>query len=220
MRQSKTYVLLIIMTILSLSIPVLGGTGSIRIDPPLPEMSTSPADFEIWVQSGVADDPHIFLVITEACYNGLTGDTTVSWSSGGGGSLTINTPAGWTGPELNNSVKLPPGLTPGAGIPVASLKDHLDTDGPIYWANGSILGGAQLTSENKTITVTLSSDDPEMLVYIVGKSPGSDIFDMIVPPTIPGFVIPEIPFGTIMVLASMIAALAIYAKKPSLAILK
>jgi hypothetical protein len=59
-----------------------------------------------------------------------------------------------------------------------------------------------------------------MLVYILGKSPGSDPFNMRVLPTIPGFVIPEVPLGTIMVLASRIAALTIYSKRPSLAVLK
>ena len=217
MRHSKIFFLLLtVMTLLSISIPVFAGTGSIRIDPPLPDMSASPADFEIWAQSDVANDPHIFLVITEACYNGLTADTVVSWS---GGSLTI-IKAEWNGPETNNGDKLPPGASNGAGYTVASLQDHLDTEGPIYWAFGSILDGAQLTADHQTITVTLSSDDPNMLVYILGKSPDSEDFDMRVPPTIPGFVVPEFPFGTIMSLVSMIAALVIFTKRPSLAILK
>jgi hypothetical protein len=216
MRHSKSYLIVIVMTLLSISIPVLGQTGSIRIDPPLPEMSSSLADFEIWAQSGVANDPHILLVITEACYDELTGNSVVNWT---GGFSTIKI-SDWNGPESSNNDKFPLGTTNGANYTVASLQDHLDTDDPIYWAFDSILGGAQLTSEKKLITVTLLSDDPDMLVYILCKSPESELFDMRVPPTIPGFFIPEIPFGTIMVLVSMIAALAIYAKRPSLAVLK
>jgi len=216
MKHTRSYFLLFtVMTLLSISIPVFAGTGSIRIDPPLPDMTASPAEFEIWAQSGVANDPYIFLVITEACYSGLTGNTGVSWS---GGSVSFGDV--WIGPESTNGDKLPPGTTSGAGYTVASLKDHLDTDGPIYYVFIPIPGLTQLTSEHVTITVTLSSDNPEMLVYILGKSPGSEDFDMRVPPTIPGFVVPEIPFGTIMGLASMLAAFAIYAKRPSLAVLK
>ncbi len=206
------------MMLFSISIPVFAGTGSIRIDPPLPDMSASPADFDIWAQSGVANDPHIFLVITQACFEELTGDTTVSWNEGLS-FITIDE-FDWNGPESNNGDKLPPGASNGAGYTVASLQDHIDTDDPIYWVFRSILDGAQLTSLHEEITVALSSDDPEMLVYILGKSPESEVYDMGVPPTIPGFVVPEIPFGTIMGLASMIAALAIYAKRPSLAVLK
>ncbi len=217
MRHTKSYFLLLtVLTLLSTTIPVFAGTGSIRIDPPLPEMSASPADFEIWTQSDVATDPHIFLVITEACYNGLTDDTTGNWS---GGDITI-VKGDWNGPESNNGDKLPPGTSPGAGYTVASLKDHLDTEGPIYWVFVGILDGENLTSTHKTITVSLSSDAPEMLVYILGKSPDSEVFDMGVPPTIPGFVVPEIPFGTIIGLVSMIAALTFYAKRPSLAVIK
>jgi hypothetical protein len=217
MKHTKTFFLLLtVMTLLSISTPAFAGTGSIRIDPPLPDMTASPAEFEIWAQSGVANDPHIFLVITQECWAGLSADTTVDW----GGSPIIIETGDWNGPESTNGDKLPPGTTPGAGYTVASLKDHLDTDGPIYWVFYPILGGAQLTSVHETITVSLSSDDPEMLVYILGKSPDSDDFDTRVPPTIPGFVVPEIPLGTIMGLASMIAALAIYARKASLAVIK
>jgi hypothetical protein len=214
MKNRKSFFILVaVMTLLTLSIPVLGvdGTGSIRIDPPLPTLTASPAEFEIWVQSGTANEPHIFLVITEACFLGLGADVTVSWD---GTTLTI--PEGdWVGPKSVNSEKYPPDTTNGAGYTVASLQDHLETDGPIYYVFKPILDGP-LTSTKETITITLESTDPEMLVYILGKSSGSELFDMRVPPTIPGFVVPEIPLGTVVGLATMLAALAIFAKKQPL----
>jgi hypothetical protein len=210
MRRSKTYFILVAaLTLLTISTPVFGQTGSLRIDPPLPTMTGSPADFDIWAQSGTANDPHIFLVITEACFDGLSEDVTVS---GGGDSVTV-LETDWVGPLTTNGDKYPPGASEGAGYTVASLQDHLGTDGPIYYAFKSILGGATLTSTKVPITVTLASLDPEMLVYVLGKSPGQGEYDMSIPPTIPGFVVPEIPMGTIMGLASMIVALAIFAKR-------
>ena len=44
-----------------------------------------------------------------------------------------------------------------------------------------------------------------MLVYVMGKSDcGSDTYDMRVPPTIPGFVVPEIPIGTVLSVLTML----------------
>lgn len=193
------------------AVPVFAGTGGIRIDPPLPDGSETPAVFEVWVQGGaIANDPHIFLVMTESSFMGLTGDVEVSWD---GGSITIPE-AAWTS-ETDNSKKVPPGTSSGAGYTVASLKDHLDTDGPIYWVFAD-LWDDPLDSTKKTLTVTLPSTNPEMLVYILGKSTGSTefdaVFDIRVPPTIPGFVVPEIPFGTLTALLMMAAALSVVAR--------
>lgn len=190
------------------AMPVFAGTGGIRIDPPLPEESETPAVFEVWVQgNAIANDLHIFLVMTESSFIGLTGDVDVSWE---GGSVIIPETA-WT-PETENSKKVPPGTTNGAGYTVASLKDHLDTDGPIYWAFAD-LWDDPLDSIKKTITVSLPSTNPEMLVYLLGKSGrGAECdtkFNIRVPPTIPGFVVPEIPFGTLTALLMMAAALSV-----------
>lgn len=193
------------------------GTGTIRIDPAFPLMSGTVAVFEIWVQPGgePTADPHIFLVMTEESYTGLTGSVTVTWDS-----VSIDILLGdWTG-ETENSKKVPPDTTPGAGYTVASLKDHLGTTGPIYWAFASILGGADLTTSHVTITVTLPSSSPRMLVYVLGKTSNPkppDLFNNNVPPTIPGFMVPEIPLGTITALLSTLAALALFtAKRPTI----
>lgn len=194
------------------------GTGTIRIDPAFPLMSGTDADFDIWVQpSGdPTADPHIFLVMTEESHNGLIGNVDVDWP----GSINpLSIPKGdFQGPENDNSKKLPPGTTPGAGYTVASLKSHLGTTGPIYWAFEPILDGVALTTTYAEITVKLPSSSPRMLVYILGKTENTeppDPFNNNVPPTIPGFVVPEIPLGTIMALLSTLAALALFtAKRP------
>jgi hypothetical protein len=218
MRQTKSYfVLVAIMTLLAISVPVFagGGTGSLRIDPPLPAMTESPAEFEIWAQNGEAEVVYIFLVMTQASYDGFTGSVVIDYDDG---PTTIPKGPAWT-METVNSVKVPPGTTTGAGYTVASLKDHLNTDGPIWWALEE-LNIDELEDDKETITVTLPSTDPEMLVYIMGKSDDACLIDMRVPPTIPGFVVPEIPLGTIMGLATMLAALAIFAKKQPLVLMK
>jgi len=81
-----------------------------------------------------------------------------------------------------------------------------------------------LTGTPQDFTVTLPSTDARMLVYVLGKTEESDgEFDNFirkVPPTNPGFVIPEVPFGTIAIFLAMLGALGIIAikKKPRLAL--
>ncbi len=209
MKDKKTIListLMLITIIFSLSIMVAAPpTGIIRIDPPLPIMSTSPATFTVWVQGTTdATNPHIFLVMTEASYDGLGGsDVVVSWNLDAS-SITI--PYSQWQEETLNSVAVPPGSTPGAGYLVAALKDHLGVSGSVYWAIAPILDGPIVTGETYTIKVTMTSANPEMLVYVVGKSSGSELYDMAVPPTIPGFFVPEIPLGTIASVLTMLGS--------------
>ena len=212
---------LLLIAIVLLSIPMAfapdpGGVGSLRIDPPVPVMTATPAVFDIYHQSGIAYDPHIFLVIPESCFLALTGDTVVSWS-GASSPVTIEI-ADWLGPINNNSADLPPNSIPGYNV--ATLKSHIPTSDPVYYIFEPILEGP-LTTTKESITVTLQSGEPEMLVYILGKqTEESEVFDVRVPPTIPGFVIPELPIGTLMGLASMLAALVLITKRPMLSIRK
>jgi hypothetical protein len=214
MKNKKT-IYYLVLTIATLTLPTItivhGGTGSIRIDPPLPTMTKSPATFDVWVQgTGSAHQPHIFLVMTKACYEGLSGDVTVSWSGGSGGPVTVT---GWK-EETSNGVKVPTGSSPGAGYTVASLKDHLGTSDSVYWAISPILDNNPLVpGETYELTVSMSSTHPEMLVYVIGKSDSSEVFDMAVPPTIPGFVVPELPLGTIASLLSMIGSALLFKLK-------
>ena len=105
----------------------------------------------------------------------------------------------------------------GAGYTVASLKSHLDTDEDIYWAFVSILGGDMMEQgKHYDVTVEMASEAPSMLVYILGKnSETSSLFDMRIPPTIPGFVVPEAPLGAIGMVTLLLGAAAGFAYKRS-----
>jgi hypothetical protein len=200
-----TTLAIILVTTLTFTF-AFAGTGNIRIEPPLPIATESPAHFKVNVTGkDNANDPHVFLVITESCY--LTSPVAnVSWD---GGFIVLSS---WN-MNNTNSAKLPPGASNGAGYTVASLKSHLNTPEPIYWSMASILGGSPIVpGEIYDLRVELDSDDPEMLVYVMGKS-GSGEFDMRVPPTIPGFVIPEIPLGSLSALLTMAASAVYYLRK-------
>lgn len=211
-----------------------GGVGTIRIEPHGsyygdPIMLNSPATFNISVMPSADPtcDPHIFLVMTNTSYYGLTDDVTVEWTGDSIADLTITS---WH-METNNSVKVPPGTVEGAAYTVASLKDHLETFEPIWWAFESFLGpDGYLTQEPQEFTVTLPSTEPRMLVYALGKigvyqtcavqtplSIGScvvcptGLFDNNVPPTKPGFVVPEL--STILLAAASFSAFALFAFK-------
>lgn len=222
--KKSTLIILLTFTFLLAGVPQAkaNGQGTIRIEPhssyyPVPIMLSSPATFNISVMpSGDPTcDPHILLVMTNDTYNELSGPATVSWT---GGTLTITS---WNGPETSNGKKIP--VDNSVGYTVASLKDHLKTVGPVYWAFESFLGSAPLTQTEQEFTVTLPSTAPNlrMLVYALGKigkydketgniiCPSPDAsFDNRVPPTQPGLVVPEI--ATIILATASFSAFAIY----------
>jgi len=208
---------LIALALMLLMIPsVKAGTGTIRIDPMWPVMLESPATFEIWIEGGSTEsnDPNILLVMTEACWDGLTADVVVSWS---GGSVSFAKVDFASATGMGGVYVPPSGTTPGGRYEVSALKDHLDeglsvplsAGDTIYWVMSDFLGVDPLTGEKQTFTVTLSSTDPRMLVYALGKSDPAGDFDMKVPPTNPGFIVPEL-VPILLVLASF-SAFAIYA---------
>jgi len=216
------------MTIVLATVPFAyagNATGTIRLGPIVwPIAVDSPADFQVWVE-GEGDptyDPHVLLVMTEDCWNGLTGDVVVNWT---GDSVSFNKLINFTGVTSNPEYVPPAGTTSGARYTVASLKDHLSyglsepisSDETVYWAMGAFLDDP-LTGIPQNFTVNLSSTDPRMLVYVLGKTEeGSEVFDNYitrkVPPTAPGFIVPEIPFGTIAAFIVMFGALTIFAIK-------
>lgn len=219
--KHRLHVILLQIVLLSTLIgitPVFGtGTGLIRIDPPLPQVVTStPADFTIWVNDGsTANNPIIFLAMTQTSYNSFSGSVTVAWYYGGIGSVSIPKES-WE--NASSYSKLPPNTSPGAGYAIASIKSHLgNTVEEIWWANASILNGP-LTGTNQTITVSLPATSPDMMIYILGSSSetgGTYDYDMKVPNTGGSRVyIPEVPYGTIAVMASMLVALFLYIKRP------
>jgi hypothetical protein len=203
------YFLVIFLTLAAISSVAYAGTGAIRLDPhssyyPQPVMLKSPATFNVSTTNGNSYDPHILLVLTDAAYQGLSGNVVINWT---GGSITI--PKGNF--TMASDQKIPPGTTNGAGYTVASLRDHIGSTGTLWYAFEPILNGP--LSENKVpFTITLTSTHLRMLVYVLGKSClTADLFDMKVPPTQPGLVVPE-P-SVLLSIAGSFGALALYAVK-------
>jgi hypothetical protein len=219
MEKMKKIVLisLAIIALLAIAGPVFA-QDLIRISPHssyygAPIMLTSPATFSVYLQNGAdAQDPHIFLVMTETCYKGLTGNVKVNWTEID--SLTITT---WN-KETVNSKKVPPDTANGIGYTVSSLKSHLVTTEPIYWAFEPFLNGP-ITKTPAEFTIVLPSTASRMLVYALGKSyptyaftaACTPLFNNRVPPTQPGLVVPEL-VPAMLSLASF-SALGLYAIK-------
>jgi hypothetical protein len=208
---------LAIIALLAIAGPVFA-QDLIRISPHSsyygsPIMLTSPATFSVYIQSGDdAQDPHIFLVMTETCYKGLTGNVKVNWTETD--SITITT---WN-KETVNSKKVPPDTATGIGYTVSSLKSHLVTSEPIYWTFEPFLSGP-ITKTPVKFTVVLPSTALRMLVYVLGKSYPSTsfaatcnhLFNNRVPPTQPGLVVPELV--PVMLSIASFSALGLFAIK-------
>ena len=187
--------------------PVFGQVGTIRIEPhgsyyPDPIMLSSPATFNISVQRSAdpTTDPHILLVMTNSCYHGLTGTVNVTWT---GGYMEFPT---FT--EVNTGFVPPTGTVPGVRYQVSGLKDHLNTSDSVWWAYGPFLAG-NITQTKQEFTVTLPSSDPRMLVYAIGKTGETELFNNRVPPTMAGFVVPEL--GPVLLALASFSAFALFA---------
>ncbi len=196
---------------LLVGIPVLaGGQGQIRIephafDPPDPVIVESPATFNITVVEQTAYNPQLLLVTTEACLDGLGVGGVISYSwdwepyvPAFGLSKLDFTPIdkGWIPEESDGFGKI---------YQAKSLRSHLGVeDETIYYAYIDMLedGPDDEIAEGDSYNVTISvpSTSPRVLVYAFGV-------DSKVPPTRPGFIIPEFGLGTIAALGSMVAAL-------------
>lgn len=108
----------------------------------------------------------------------------------------------------------PSGTTQVVRYQVSALKEHIgvnDTaDDTLWYAYGPFLSGP-ITQTPQTFNVTLPSTHPRMLVYAIGKSRCSQIFDMRVPPTRPGFLIPDL--APILLALASFTAFGLYAIK-------
>jgi hypothetical protein len=222
----KKSVLLLSLVLAFLVIPYAKAeTGTIRIDGPegkiWPVMLESPADFTIYVKkvANPTNEPNILLVMSEASWGGLSGNVVVNWTGD-----SIMFAKGEFTAATTNSDKVPPSdtypMTTGVGYTVASLKDHLSyglsvpltSMDTIYWAMKPFLGGGPITETPQAFTVTLPSTQPRMLVYALGKIDESTVFNNRVPPTKPGFVVPEV--APVLLVVASLGALAVYMLKP------
>jgi len=209
--MKRLFLLVLVITLLGIvASPVFAaGEGTIRISPALPVMLTSPATFQVWIEGAgqpPTTDPHILLVMTQASWTGLTGNVVVDWT---GGSISFSS-VDFT--AVNTGYVLPSGTTPGGRYTVASLQDRLGVSHSdnVYYAHGSFLSGL-ITQTPQTFTITASSTNLRMLVYAIGKNPGGSLFNNKVPPTIPGFVVPEL--GPALLALASLSAFALYAVK-------
>jgi hypothetical protein len=207
--RKTAYLLIILLALAASSSVAYAGTGGIRIDPhssyyPQPISLTSPATFNVSTTNGNSYDPHLLLVMTDAAYQGLSGNVVVNWT---GGSISI--PKGSF--IIASGQKIPPGTTNGADYTVASLRDHIGSTGTLWYAFEPILNGP-LSESGDLFTITLTSTNLRMLVYVLGKSSlTATLFDMKVPPTQPGLVVPE-P-SILLAIVGSFGALALYAVK-------
>jgi hypothetical protein len=218
---------LVIMTAVAAIPFALGQTGGLRINPTWSTMVASPANFTVWAQSADSYDVNVLLVTTEECFNQFADApnvvATVDYPAGG---YTIGFTKNAFNNVTTNSAKVPPNVTTsGVGYTVASLKDHLDynlstplgSNDTIYWAIAPIVHADFDPLTTTPVNITVSEEGcphPRMLVYLLGRSEdGADLFDMRIPPTEAGFVVPEIPVGSILAAATMFTALGLYAYK-------
>jgi hypothetical protein len=127
--------------------------------------------------------------MTNASYQGLSGPVVVMWP---GGSISFPI-ASWT--SVDSGYILPSGTTRGARYQVPTLKEHIGVNGTeddtLWYAYGPFLPGP-ITTTPQEFNVTLPSTEPRTLVYALGKSQCSFLFNMKVPPTKPGFVVPDL----------------------------
>ena len=169
-------------------------TGLLEIDPTWPTMTDPEETFEIHVKNGGnAYYPLLFLVMTETCWDNLNfvkidfnKDTTIEYTL--------------VKADFQEAVsgKVPPSMPSGMNYTVASLKDHLGIEGTelsVYWTlvpfpDGNYINGP---TNKYRVHIIIDSTDPCMLVYVYGKSEDSETadYDMKVPPTNPGFMVPE-----------------------------
>ena len=223
LKHLKSYLFAIILLSIFAGIPVFaGGQGSIRIephafDPPDPVTLSSPASFNVTVNKNkIAYNPQLLLVTSNKCLEDLSGPITVSWD------WIMDpyyTPIGLdkdsfieVDPKSNSpQVKwIPPEVNIFGNIyEASSLASHLDSGEDTIWYcyidmpvnDDKIID----TDEYVKLTVTVPSTSPRVLVYVFGD-------ESKVPNSRPGFVIPEFALGTIMAVASMMAALSLRKK--------
>jgi hypothetical protein len=196
--------------------------GSLLITPhgsyyPLPTMLSSPATFSIVATDSItANAPNIVLVMTNASYQGLTGNVVVGWT-GKSGEVNESIFPKSSFQAISTGYIPDPMVTPfdSGRYNVSDLKEHLGVNGTsddtLYFTYGLFLGGHSITQTPVTFNVTASSTNLRMLVLAIAMTSCSPTYNLRVPPCRPGFVVPE-P-ATVFIATSLIAALAFYSIK-------
>ena len=229
--NKKNYAVAILVILgLGLTLNILAHSGSapaaksnIILDPhstgyPNPVMLSSPATFSVNLsnKNAVAYDTRILLVMTKACYDGLSGPITVTWDGGGlsfDKDIDIELLDYVGPPDQYDPMKVPTDTSDQYNA--KALADHLGVvNEDLYYVNGSFLD--EITGDGQEFIVTLPSSSPRMLVYVLGSNEdGIEVYNMSTPMSQPGFVVPELPLGTISGLVSMFSALMLKYRKRS-----
>ena len=197
MRKIKSVLLLSLSLLLFTTTCVqVYALGTLRIFPFWPIMTGTQETFELWVEGGgTAYYPQLFLVMTETCHNALTQVEIDFHDDGVDKTLYPGLPDFTKETDENKWLPPDPAYPEGIRYTVASLKSHIGIDGTdesIFWALVDIpdpINGPP----NYEITITLTSNNPKMMVYVFGKTVNSALadYDIKVPPTNPGFMTPE-----------------------------
>ena len=154
--------------------------------------------------------------MTDACWQDLILPVEIDFPDGG--------PDVKLGPGDFTAVSsgdVPPGYLPGIRYQVSSLRDHLGIEGttdPIHYALVPIPSSINGPTAKYPVEITLGSTSPKMLVYVFGSSvdDAEAPKDMKVPPTNPGFMVPEpATIAAVVTPTLTMLAYAIYKRKTS-----
>lgn len=217
--MKKYAVIPIVLLLVSIPCVMAVGGDLLRIDPYWPTMVGNPGELEIWCNSGVSYDVNIHLVVTEACYDSMDALDAVVVEYDGGVVASFDK-TDFIG-ATNNGDKVPATV----GYTVASLKDHISegltvpigASDTIYWSMKPLADEDfdPLDGTHREITVTVNvgeAGEVRMLIHLLGNSEDdSGEFDMRVPTTPSGFVVPEV--ATVLAASASFIGLGLFAIK-------
>ena len=191
-RRKSVLILSTFLLVLTTICVNVYATGLLEISPTWPSMTDTEETFYIWVKNGgTAYIPQLFLVMTDTCHAGLA-EVEIDFHNNGPSTGDVTLTDGFT-EETDTDKELPPGYPPGIRMTVASLKSHIGTDESIWWALVPFPDTINGPTNKYEVHITLDSTDPSMMIYVYGKSENlaEADYDMKVPPTNPGFMVPE-----------------------------
>jgi hypothetical protein len=221
--NKKHIIITAIVLLISMGLATPVFAAQVNIFPPYPTKSST----GIFTANANKETTNVYvlLVMTKTSYDALTGTVNVAWTNENGGTAGNKDATTWYGPINDGSVKLPEsskiaplyfGSGTGGGYTTSSCRDHLgvsNTEALYYaWIPTTMI----LSNTLVTITITLPSGSPNMLVYLAGQtsSASTNEINTRIPPTNGGlFVVPEYTYGALAAIGACFAALAVIKRK-------